>query len=115
MAFEINNAAWRETLEYLDHREKGGYERTLVEIEMEGQTVCAVSYIAPPGNPHDAGKEPVEHIVQVIHRAHGPSGSNQEYLLALMHALAQCEIKDPYLDEVLAAFHRFDHSLGSLE
>ncbi len=115
MAFEISDAAWRDTMAYLDHREKGGYVRTAIEVEIEGETVSAVSYIAPPGNPHDAGGESIEHIVQVIHSACGPSGSNREYLLALMHALAQSEIKDPYLDSVLAAFHQLDHSPDSVQ
>lgn len=111
VAFEVSDPHWADTLAYLDHREKGGYTRTRVDVMIEGHSVSAVSYIAPPGNPHDAGCESIEEIVAVIHRAHGPSGSNREYLLALMHALTQSKITDPYLDSVLAAFHRWDHSL----
>lgn len=108
MAFEISDASWCDTLVYLDHREKGGYVQTVVDVEIGGGSVSAVSYIAPPGNPHDAGDESIEQIVRVIHTAHGPSGTNREYLLALMRALEHSGIKDRYLDSVLSAFHRLE-------
>lgn len=108
IAFEVGQGEWAETLRYLDHREKGGYTRTTVTLEMERDMVPAVSYIAHPGNPHDADDETVEQIVEIVGVAKGPSGTNREYLLALMHALEQHRIKDPYLDSVLAAFQVLD-------
>ena len=35
-AFEIADALWQDTLEYLNEREKGGYDAVEVEIEIEG-------------------------------------------------------------------------------
>ena len=107
VAFEISGEHWAETLKYLDHREKGGYTRTSVQFELDGTRIQGVSYIAHPGNPHDAGDETLEQIVSVIRVAEGPSGTNREYLLALMSALERRQISDPYLSAVLAAYRAF--------
>ena len=108
VAFEISDTHWVDTLSYLDHREKGGYVRTMVDVVIGGRVVSAVSYIAPPGNPHDTGSETVEEIAAVSHIASGPSGTNREYLLALMKALEHRQIKDSYLDLVMQAFLDLD-------
>ncbi|MGB0647539.1 MAG: gamma-glutamylcyclotransferase [Bradymonadia bacterium] len=108
VAFEVSSSLWHETLAYYDEREKGGYRRLDVMLECGDTRIPAVTYVAPPGNPHDAGAEPLEHIVSVIRTAEGPSGTNLEYFLNLVDILRANGIKDSYLSQVLAVFRSLD-------
>ena len=105
VAFEVSSSRWNETLAYYDEREKGGYHRMEVMLECGDARMPAVTYVAPPGNPHDAGPESLEHLVSVIRSAKGPSGTNLEYFLNLMESLSANGIKDSYLAKVLEVFH----------
>ena len=87
IAFRISPDNWSKTIRYLDDRERGGYERVLVDLSLGSSIVSAVTYVAHPGNPHDAGNESYETIARIVKSAHGPSGSNQEYLTELHEAL----------------------------
>ena len=105
-AFRIADDVWLETVRYLDEREKGGYQGVQVEIQVDDETVSALTYIAPPGNPHDVGLEPTSKLISIMATAAGPSGSNREYLLALVSALRAEGIIDPYLESLAALLER---------
>ena len=92
---------WSQTMRYLDDRERGGYERVLVDLSLGSTIVSAVTYVAPPGNPHDAGNESYETIARIVKDAHGPSGSNQEYLTELHEALRVEGIADEEISNLV--------------
>lgn len=89
-------------LEALDYREKGGYERLDVELRFSeaSASVRALVYVATPENPNYVGPAASEEIARVIRRAHGPSGSNLEYLIRLAESLAEMGVDDPHVREL---------------
>lgn len=98
MAFQIDDQLKPEILRYLDHREKGGYDRTLVTVTLKaGDQVEALTYIAHPQNPNYAGPTTDEDIVAIIRESTGPSGPNDEYLIELHKALANVGITDSHV------------------
>ena len=76
----------------LDLREKGGYERREVTLELPDdprQRVQGLVYLAGPTNADYLGPAPLEVIAAQARRARGPSGDNVEYVLMLAAALAE--------------------------
>ncbi len=104
VAFRIDAKRSESVLEELDHRERAGYERSAVTIELDGGAHArAVVYIAHRGNAWDAGDEGEDEIAATILRAHGPSGSNVEYLFRLAEALRALGDPDPHVLALEAA------------
>ena len=103
VAYKVEAEQWQETIDYLDDRERGGYDRANVSIQLKGTVVEAITYIAPPGNPHDAGYESYDTIAQIILKARGPSGPNDEYIWALYDALRGEGIEDIELAAIVNA------------
>ena len=69
----------------LDHREKAGYERREVELELEdGSKLKAVTYVATHTNEHFLGPgSSIDAVAEHIARSCGPSGPNCESLFHL--------------------------------
>jgi cation transport protein ChaC len=90
--------------DHLDHRERNGYRRHDVEICLQtgGTPVPGVLYVARPDNPAFLGEAPLDEIARNIAVAHGPSGSNRDYLLQLAAALEQLGDPDPHVHELAA-------------
>ena len=93
---------------YLDHREKNGYERHPLEIEVtrdDGRLErrAAVTYIAPSGNHAELGPAPIEAIAAQIARCEGPSGTNRDYLLRLADALRELGTEDDHVSALESA------------
>jgi cation transport regulator ChaC len=91
---------------HLDHREKNGYVRfsTAIIFAGSGQCVDGVLYVADRDNPAFLGPAPLEELADHIAGAHGPSGSNREYVVQLAEALRDLGDEDPHvlaLDELL--------------
>jgi glutathione-specific gamma-glutamylcyclotransferase len=90
-------------LAQLDHRERGGYNRHWLPVELQaGETVEALVYVAKPDNPHYAGPDELGAIAQQVRLSHGPSGSNCEYLLRLHEALQDLGFEDPHIAKLVA-------------
>ncbi|QFZ91141.2 gamma-glutamylcyclotransferase [Synechococcus elongatus] len=86
------------TLAALDYREKDGYDRQKLAIELQDQRqVTAIVYVAQAQNPRFAGPTPVPAIADQVRRSHGPSGSNTEYVLRLDQALTALGWEDPHV------------------
>lgn len=85
--------------DHLDHREKNGYRRHEVGIELAATaaTVQGVLYVASPDNVAFLGDAPLDSIAAQIAAAHGPSGSNRDYLRQLAAALRELEDPDPHV------------------
>ena len=91
-----------DTFEHLDHREKNGYQRwpSPILLENRGETVQGVVYVADEDNHAFLGPAPMEHLASHIADAHGPSGSNRDYVLHLAEALRELGEDDPHVHQL---------------
>jgi glutathione-specific gamma-glutamylcyclotransferase len=98
MAFLIEREQLSDAFEYLDHREKNGFERHIVGLDLDdGTTVQGVVYIAAEANFAWLGSASISEIATQIHNSVGPSGSNRDYLINLAEALRQLQIHDEHV------------------
>lgn len=95
-----------EVFEYLDHREKNGYRRVVVEIVFETERVGGVVYRAPAQNLAYLGPQSLEEMAAQINRCAGPSGTNRDYVLRLARSLRELGCVDPHVFEVESAVLR---------
>lgn len=100
VAFRIDRALATEVFAELDVREKAGYAPHHVRIELAGESVTAITYIAPEGNAWDVGDERIEAIAARIAQSVGPSGTNVDYLLRLAAALRELGDDDEHVREL---------------
>ncbi len=109
MAFRITAAQADEVFGRLDYREKNGYERHVVDCRLRPDTstaggaeriVKAIVYVASEENPAFLGADSVTAMLQTIRTAHGPSGSNRDYLLQLAAALRDLDLHDEHVFEL---------------
>jgi glutathione-specific gamma-glutamylcyclotransferase len=91
-----------ELLLELDHRERAGYQRINLEVWTDAERHQALTWIALPGNPYDAGQLPLAELAQHIRSCHGPSGANSDYVFQLERALAELEAPDALVSELAA-------------
>lgn len=99
IAYKIADHQRQDVIEHLDFREKNGYERHVVTFypcdengHMEGndQTRQIIIYVATEENKSYAGhRDDMNDIANQIFEAHGPSGSNCEYVYRLADAMRQ--------------------------
>jgi cation transport regulator ChaC len=103
LCFRVAPELTAEVLAGLDYREKGGYERLWVQVELDGGS-CepALTYVARPGNPDWLGPAAIEDIAATIRASRGPSGANAEYFWRLHRALAALRVEDPHLGALAA-------------
>lgn len=101
VAYLIEADVVRTTFETLDHREKNGYQRYDVELNlMDGRLQQGVVYIAPINNFAWLGEAPLETIAAQIASSIGPSGANTEYLFKLEAALQKLGFADSHVSEL---------------
>lgn len=87
-----------QVFDHLDYREKNGYLRHVVDIAFDNGThVDGLVYIADADNAAWLGPASDADIAAQIASAHGPSGSNRDYLLRLAHALRALGADDPHV------------------
>jgi cation transport regulator ChaC len=108
MAYLLEAETAAATFDALDHREKNGYERHAVSLDLLGpreatQAVPALVYIAATGNHAYLGPAPVQDMARQIAHSQGPSGRNIDYLLELADALRRIRADDPHVFELEAA------------
>lgn len=99
-AYLLGEAGRQEILDALDHREKGGYERHFLDVEVPGgeDIQGALAYIGTPDNPEWLGEASAEDIARQMLNSVGPSGPNPEYLLELAESLRQIDgADDPHV------------------
>jgi len=103
-AYRIHPEQLKDVLAHLDYREKGGYDRLELDIHFdEQQQVTGLTYHATHENENFLGHASSQEIAAQVKSSHGPSGSNQEYVLELHRALLQMGQQDDHLDEIVAA------------
>jgi cation transport regulator ChaC len=111
VAFEVAPSGWPKILAQLDHREQNGYARHRVTVRpaaVEVAPIDALVYIATADNPSFRGGSTLADIAAVVRRAHGPSGSNREYVARLAEALAELEVDDAHVRALVAEIARQD-------
>lgn len=98
VAYKIPENRRQEVIDHLDYREKNGYERNFVPFhaldstnESNNNTIeNIVIYVATKENDSYAGhRNDLNDIANQIFEAHGPSGSNREYVFRLADAMRQ--------------------------
>lgn len=101
-AYRVSQDCQDEVLASLDHREKGGYERLMIDIFFsEARFTSGITYHATPENPNYLGDAPDSDIAKQIASAHGPSGSNIEYIYKLHESLQEMDSTDNHVNSVL--------------
>lgn len=102
--------------EYLDHRERGGFDRFVetfytTDSDVERHFGQVYVYVAKHDNPHYLGPAELPEIAAQIFRSQGPSGTNIEYLMRLAQALRTLNV----IDEHVFALEQQVHALLSCD
>ncbi|WP_444996709.1 gamma-glutamylcyclotransferase [Aliikangiella sp. IMCC44359] len=93
VAYQVSH----EVFEHLDHREKNGYLRYEIDINLpNNQIKRGLVYIAPEGNEAYLGPASEKDIAKHIINSKGPSGENKDYVLNLANALRKLNIIDEH-------------------
>jgi cation transport regulator ChaC len=101
VAYLVEDAELASVLDALHVREQQGYDLLHLDVRLDdGSTVAASTWIASAENPYYAGDESIAAIAEVVRRSRGPSGSNLEYVLELVSALAALGMADDHVNEV---------------
>jgi cation transport regulator ChaC len=100
IAYRVAPDAWERVTAALDHRERGGFDRKRVTVELsdyDHSPVEALIYLATERNPNYLGPAADSEIAAQIRDAHGPSGANAEYALELAAALRSIGADDDHV------------------
>lgn len=100
VAYCIDDAHAPQVLDELDHRERGGYDRLEVALELEDGPGEGLTYVANASNRNYLGPAPLDEIAAQVRAACGPSGHNLEYVLRLARALRELGREDEHVFEL---------------
>jgi glutathione-specific gamma-glutamylcyclotransferase len=104
VAYRLEGATCQATLDGLDRREQGGYERHRLEFHCDDPLrrgrLEALVYLAGPHNEHYLGPAPLTSIAEQTRGASGPSGANLDYVLRLHAALHELGVDDEHVSEL---------------
>lgn len=103
VAYRLPSDRFASVLAALDHRERNGYERAAVDIELDdGEVVPGLTYIAGPSNPSFVGPAPLEAMLVQVTSAVGPSGANADYVRQLAASLDVLGVRDEEVEILFA-------------
>lgn len=109
VAFFVSRDQARQVMAQLDDREKGGYERYRQAFYARGEAqqpfTDVLVYMAAQDNPEYLGPSTMLDMAFQIAYAHGPSGSNAEYLLNLAASLRHLNLHDTHIFELERHVH----------
>ena len=104
VAYLVSAAERGRVLEQLDYRERNGYQRQVLSFfSNAGPVTDVIVYVADPQNPSYVGPEDEGQTVAIVRRAHGPSGSNRDYVLRLAAELARFGVEDAHVASIARA------------
>jgi glutathione-specific gamma-glutamylcyclotransferase len=106
VAFEVEEAAWPQTFDYLQAREqdRGVYREAWRNVQLaSGITVRALSYLVNEHHPQFAGHLDLAEQVRLIARSAGESGRNTEYVRNTAKTLLSLGIRDRTLMALVEA------------
>lgn len=116
-AYNLHQDSLTEVVEHLDFRERGGYVRHDVTIQLVGRRATNVSgfvYIATKDNENFAGEATLDAIAAQIAGARGPSGDNAEYLYELAASLRAMDAADSHVFALEAAVKALRYNKRSM-
>ncbi|WP_374623089.1 gamma-glutamylcyclotransferase [Devosia sp.] len=116
VAFEVAGEAWNEVHAYLSAREmdRGVYREAYRRVRLDdGRSVTALVFLADERHVQFAGRLDLAEQVRLVRAGRGESGPNPDYVLATAAHLRELGIRDPLLDQLVAALDGRD--LPSLE
>lgn len=87
---------------YLDHREKGGYERLRLDVVTDQGPLTVLAYVGTDHARHFVGPEDETLTASIIRTSVGPSGKNIDYLLNLHQALQEFGESDPHVSTLVS-------------
>jgi cation transport regulator ChaC len=98
-----------EVFEHLDHREKNGYLREEINIDLiSKEQVRGLVYMATPDNEAYLGDASIQALAKHIFESEGPSGKNKEYVYDLADALRKHGVIDAHIFAIEAAMREFE-------
>lgn len=101
MAYRLASDSLSATLDHLDYREKGGYERLELSIWFSGGgSAPGITYHATADNHNYLGEADTEQIARQVITSSGPSGHNVEYVLELEQSLASMNALDDHVSDI---------------
>ena len=91
IAYKVDPKDILEVMDYLNHREKGGYTtKELMFYPTPGQDMIpfiTLVYIGTEANPMYLGPAPLKDIAEQVVCSQGPSGCNTQYVFELAQAM----------------------------
>lgn len=105
VAYRVGPRRAREVHEYLRARELVTYSylEKMLPVRLEsGASPAALCYVMDKTHVQYRGGLTPEQQAEVIATAHGPAGSNREYLEKTVHQLSLLQIRDEELDRLSA-------------
>ena len=108
IAYRIAQHQIGDTLENLWAREmpRRTYRPRLLHVDVAGERVQALTFIADPAHPSYAGRLPLEEIAALIARGVGARGANIEYLVNTLRHLEALGVRDPGLRRIHSAVEK---------
>lgn len=107
IAYLLDAATVAETFEALDFREKNGYDKFEVRLDLVGTgEVNGLVYIGAADNFAWLGDADLADMAAQIAASSGPSGHNADYLFELANALRGLGVTDTHVFELEAAVQR---------
>ncbi|MGF6779280.1 gamma-glutamylcyclotransferase [Paraburkholderia sp. GAS334] len=89
----------------------GAYTPTWADVALDnGRLLKALAFVANPAHPFYESNTQVLHIAPFVAAASGLLGSNVDYVRRLQSALLNCDIKDPYIDQLATELDRLSTS-----
>ena len=103
VAFRLNDKNRNPQLDYLYRREmvSDAYEPVVRPVHLEdNRIVNALTFISRTDHPQFAPVMPLQQTVRIIKHAHGPSGSNIDYIINTVAHLDSMGLRDPDLHRI---------------
>ena len=101
IAYLVSQKNANSVFQKLDYREKNGYEKLSINLELSNNTSqIGVTYVAKENNHAFLGSAPMQSIASQIISSSGPSGENKDYLFELATALRNYNFIDEHIFEL---------------
>ncbi len=103
VGYRVSGHSGAEILDYLRERElvSAAYREVIAPIRLEtGEDVPALTYVVDRDHHQYRGNHTAHETAEIIASAHGPAGSNREYLQNTVKSLRRLGLDDPDLFDI---------------